>query len=388
VVTRLRPTVTGSCCQAHESTSCEFLPHRQFSRLMPRLVILVLILCLAACGNVGEPLPPLIQIPVAVSDLAVTQTGRSVKLSWTLPKLNTDGSAATTLSAIEIYRLVPQQPQTQGLGAKLLLESSPWKTILKDDLNQYSQGNKLLVVDAFADLQPETLFQGEFHYAVRAINNKRQGAGLSNAVSVRILPLPHPPSDLRIRSLSEQHIELGWETPSLNFDGSPVKATLHFNVYRGSTLQAAVSARLNQNSVPENHFRDESIELGKPYFYSVRAIVETPLGTLESDESELLAVTNADTYPPKTPAEVTAVSDGRAISLVWLPNAEADLAGYWVYRSGGDRKFQRLNDQLLTTASTIDKSVEKGQTYFYRVKAVDLKGNESEFSEEVSDTAE
>ena len=64
------------------------------------------------------------------------------------------------------------------------------------------------------------------------------------------------------------------------------------------------------------------------------------------------------------------------------------MAGYWVYRSGPDKKFQRLQNQLLTTASIIDKSVEKGQTYFYRVKAVDLKGNESEFSEEVGDTVE
>ena len=99
-------------------------------------------------------------------------------------------------------------------------------------------------------------------------------------------------------------------------------------------------------------------------------------------------MTNADTYPPKPPAEVTAISSAQGISLVWLPNTEADLTGYWVYRSGPDKKFQRLQDQLLTTASIIDKSVEKGQTYFYRVKAVDLKGNESEFSEEVSDTVE
>lgn len=355
---------------------------------MPLLAILALMMSLAACGNVGEPLPPLIQIPVAVSDLAVTQTGKAVRLSCQLPKLNTDGSAATTLSAVEIYRLTSQQPNMGVPDAKLFLESSPWKTIPKDDLNKYSQGDKLVVVDLFAGFQPEILFLVQFHYAIKAINNKKQDAGPSNVASVRILPLPSPPSGLRTQSRGEQHIELGWEAPALNIDGSPVKGSLHFNVYRSSDSQVATAGRLNQNPVSENHFKDESVELDKPYFYSVRAVVETPSGALESDESKPFEVTNADTYPPKVPAEVTAVSDGRAISLVWLPNAEADLAGYWVYRSGSDRKFQRLNEELLKIGSTIDKSVENGQTYFYRVKAVDLKGNESEFSEEVSDTVE
>jgi fibronectin type 3 domain-containing protein len=82
------------------------------------------------------------------------------------------------------------------------------------------------------------------------------------------------------------------------------------------------------------------------------------------------------------------VSNGPVISLVWRPNTEPDLAGYWVYRSGNDRKFERLGERLLTTASTIDQSVEKGQTYFYRIQALDLKGNASELSTEVSETVE
>jgi fibronectin type 3 domain-containing protein len=145
---------------------------------------------------------------------------------------------------------------------------------------------------------------------------------------------------------------------------------------------------LNPSPVAGGRFKDESIELGKSYVYSVRPVAETPSGWVEGEDSQRLEVTNADTYAPKPPAEVTAISSGEGISLVWLPNTEADLAGYWIYRSGPAKKFQRLQDQLVITASIIDKSVEKGQTYFYRVKAVDLKGNESEFSDEVSDTVE
>jgi fibronectin type 3 domain-containing protein len=107
---------------------------------------------------------------------------------------------------------------------------------------------------------------------------------------------------------------------------------------------------------------------------------------VESANSKTITVINSDTYPPKPPTEVTAISNGQFISVVWLPNAEPDLAGYWVYRAKTDRNYERLTEQLINAASTIDKRVEKGQTYFYRVKAVDIKGNESDLSEEVSDT--
>jgi predicted phage tail protein len=192
---------------------------------------------------------------------------------------------------------------------------------------------------------------------------------------------------LRIVSKGEQHIELGWDLPVLNTDGSVARPPLQFNVYRRADLQSP-ETRLNSSPVVGQSFKDSSIELDKSYVYLVRPAVETPAGWVEGEDSALLEATNADTYPPKPPAEVTAISSSQGISLVWLPNTELDLAGYWVYRSGPDKNFQRLQDALLAIASIIDKTVEKGQTYFYRVRAVDQKGNVSEFSEEASDAVE
>jgi hypothetical protein len=85
---------------------------------------------------------------------------------------------------------------------------------------------------------------------------------------------------------------------------------------------------------------------------------------------------------------VTAISNGQSISLVWLPNAESDLAGYYVYRSGEEHHYQKLTQERITTASYTDSSVEKGKTYYFRIKAVDTSGNESDYSEEVSDKVE
>jgi hypothetical protein len=341
----------------------------------------------AGCGNVGAPLPPLVQIPVPVSDLTIQQFGKSAQLSWTLPKLNTDGSAATTVAMVEIYRLASNRNQPVPDSKSFAQSAQLWKSIPKQVLDTYPQGEKLSLSDSFEEFAALEMFQHSFHYALKVVNHKKQEAGFSNIVSLSVIALPATPGNLRIVSLGEQHNEIGWDIPALKIDGSPVDSPAHFNVYRRADSQSP-QTRLNPSPVNQGRFKDESIELGASYVYSVRPVVEAPSGSVEGDDSQPLEVTNADTYPPKAPAEVTAIGSGQGISLVWLPNTESDLAGYWVYRSGPDRKFQPLRDQLLTTASIIDKSVEKGQTYFYRVKAVDLKGNESDFSEEVGDTAE
>lgn len=308
-------------------------------------------------------------------------------MSWTLPKLNTDGSAASTVAEVQIYRLTTDFNQAAPDSKTFAQSAQPWKSIPKQILDTYPQGMKLSISDTFEEFGTREVFQRSVHYALKVVSKKKQDAGLSNIVSLSIVPLPVSPENLRVISLGELHIELGWDIPKLNLDGTPVNPPVQFNVYRRVNLQSP-ETRLNPSPLKESRFKDEAMELGKPYVYSVRPVVETPSGSVEGEDSQPLEVTNADTYAPKPPAEVTAISSGQEISLVWLPNTEADFAGYWVYRSGLDKKFQRLQDRLLTTASIIDKSIEKGQTYFYRVKAVDVKGNESDFSEEVSDTVE
>src|SRR5262245_43863388 len=62
----------------------------------------LIVLLLAACGKVGDPLPPFIRIPEPVRDLAVQQNGNDFVLTWTNPARNVDGSAATDLSQVQI----------------------------------------------------------------------------------------------------------------------------------------------------------------------------------------------------------------------------------------------------------------------------------------------
>ena len=83
---------------------------------------------------------------------------------------------------------------------------------------------------------------------------------------------------------------------------------------------------------------------------------------------------------------------GPAIDLSWLPGAEADLAGYIVYRrerdtSGPAAAWQRISPaQPVVGPGFHDSNVQPGHTYIYTVTAIDQSGHESARSNEASDT--
>jgi fibronectin type 3 domain-containing protein len=255
------------------------------------------------------------------------------------------------------------------------------------ELEAYKPGDNLTLIDPLVGIPMNTFPRTTLAYALKAFNKKGQDAGYSNIILTKLFPAPRPPQNLRSLE-NENYIEILWEAPSTNLDGSPIEAGFMFNVYRSEDPKASSGQRLTSTPVTGDSYKDETMELGRTYFYRVRSMAPPSAGGIESLDSDRVEVTNKDIYPPKPPSEVAAISNGEIISLVWSPNTEPDLAGYVVYRSGPEKKFERISDSLLTTASLVDSSVVKGQTYIYKIKAIDQKGNASEFSEEESEKVE
>ncbi len=72
-----------------------------------------------------------------------------------------------------------------------------------------------------------------------------------------------------------------------------------------------------------------------------------------------------------------------SVSLSWTPNSEPDVAGYEVYRSdssGG--AYAKAHSGIIARASWTDTGVSDGDTYFYKLRAVDTADNASAFSAE------
>ena len=73
------------------------------------------------------------------------------------------------------------------------------------------------------------------------------------------------------------------------------------------------------------------------------------------------------------------------IKLAWDPNPESDLGGYRVHRGSESRNYSFVEDVGNQTSYTFS-DIETGQIYFYAVTAYDLKGSESDYSEELVDS--
>lgn len=100
-----------------------------------------------------------------------------------------------------------------------------------------------------------------------------------------------------------------------------------------------------------------------------------------------------DTTPPEPPTGLAATDSLGDVRLRWDTGSEADLEKYRLYRdtvpidsSAGPSGLTPLDSTQAGTSTFTDTTVTPDTTYFYRVTAVDLDGNESSFSNEADAT--
>lgn len=109
-------------------------------------------------------------------------------------------------------------------------------------------------------------------------------------------------------------------------------------------------------------------------------VVATPV----FGESRLAAI-EVDAHPPEAiapavPVDLTAAASYDAVLLDWAESPEEDLDGYHVYRAGSpDGPYVRLTDEPVHISRYQDVVTTTHRAYYYRVRAVDVYGNESEW---------
>ena len=92
-----------------------------------------------------------------------------------------------------------------------------------------------------------------------------------------------------------------------------------------------------------------------------------------------------DFEAPAAPAGLAAVAGDAQVDLDWGDNAEADLAGYHVYRADqAAGPYDRITGSPLGASDFTDTGLTNGQVFYYVVTAVDVNDNESVQSAEVS----
>lgn len=336
---------------------------------------------LAGCGTPGVPLPPSLNLPTPVKDLAAVRAGDQVKLTWTMPRRTTDKVALKGDIAVQVCREEADGPCANA--AELHFAPGADGTFTDELRGQLIAG------------APRAL-----RYFVELKNSRGRSAGLSNAAEVLAGQAPDAVSGLAA-SVRKQGVVLHWTA-----EAGPDAIRLHRTLLNppaapkhAGLLEAAPEATEQNLLVSQDEGRaiDTSVQFGHAYEYTAQRIarVEANGKALEiaGPVSAALRVDAEDVFPPAVPAGLAAVAtpagsgEAASIDLNWQPVPDTDLAGYFVYRREADTGWQRISGATpLTAPAYRDTNVAAGHTYTYAVSAVDQKGHESERSAEASET--
>ncbi len=308
------------------------------------------------CGYIGDPQPPALNIPMAVTDLRAAETGDRIVVNFTLPALTTEQTVLKQPGRIELRAGPPPE---------------------KLDVDSWSGGATEVPVtaDKFGALEtsfPVGRFAGSrILVALRSAGPSGRFSKWSNLVTLQVVkPLPAP-VDVKAESAAGG-VELTWRLPEQ-------RPGVVFDVLRKGEREKEL---LVAGSTDRNSFVDTGAQYGAKYEYAVEATEKAGDSKAVGDRSALVSIVPEDKFPPAVPAGLTVLAGMHSAELNWERVTDRDLAGYRVYRAEGDGAFERISDTLAAPGFS-DKGVTSGRKYRYRITSIDGKGNESAPSESV-----
>lgn len=367
------------------------LTERPSQIFSPSHFLLSILLLAAGCGAPGEPTPPSPPVPVAIADLTAQQIGDGVQLTFTLPLNSISGERLGSRPAVEILRGAVRPDGVPDSKSFRVVYTIPGALV-----DNYRSESHVRFLDPIATEEIRARPGGTVAYIVRTRASQKRASADSNAVSVRVFPVPERISSVEAR-VTEPAIELSWVAPARTSAGEPLAYVAGYRIYRSesnaapssSTPQAVPQGKVESPaallaSPDTSSYRDTSFIFDHTYVYVIRSVIQVEGNMLESSDSEPVTVTPRDTFPPAAPQGlVAALLPGATpgtvvVDLSWSINLETDLAGYRVYRSEQEgTRGQLVTPDLLPTPAVRDTSVQPGHRYWYTVTAVDRAGNAS-----------
>ncbi len=312
-----------------------------------RIYCLLLAACCSlylSCGQVGEPLPPLLNIPARVESVEAQQFEDKALLRWSPVLLTTEGSTLKNLDRIVVYGVEiardtpPAAPEALAPYFKVVAEAGPDDTEVG-----------IPVSDRFGQ---RTAF------AVQAASSKGKLSPWSALAVLDLVAPPEPPTNLQAEP-RENGVALTWS---------------HADRATGYVVERVVDDEdfAAVGEAGEAQWVDESAQFDVSYRYRVRGRADATTGAVPGPPSVAVAITPQDVFPPSPPQGLRVIRTPQSVELSWSASPEGDLAGYRVERGGS-----ALNQELLTAPAFSDREAPAGKLT-YQIVAVDREGNSSE----------
>jgi hypothetical protein len=343
---------------------------------------LVLPALLGGCGKQGPPLPPLRAVPAPTKDLAATQQGAQIVLSFTYPKTTASGLALAGISAVEVLEAVkpaaadgkagPMDPREFTAAAK------PRLKVEGADLTTATSGDRM-VLSLPVPAQPVPTVVAApaapqaHYYAVRTFSPDGDRSDPSNVSSVVPKAPPSAPERVTVTPRADG-VLVEWSGVEAAAGG--------YNIYRRDAQERFHGQPVHAAAAADRSWLDNTARFGQNYIYTVTALAQRD-PAVESAVGSEHEVRYQDRFAPPAPGDLVALAETGRVRLVWRSVDADDLAGYIVYRRAGSGSFERIMAQPMPAPEFNDVKAAAGQTYGYRVTAIDKSGNESDPSPEV-----
>lgn len=363
---------------------------------------------LAGCASPGQPRPPSLRLPQVVQDLSAERIGDAVHLRWTTPSATTDNlSVPMQMSAVICRQAVRRADVGRACTEVQRLPVKPGPVEIDDVL-------------------PPALTTGAIgllSYRIEVRNGAGRSAGRSPETSAASGAAPAGVEGLAAKPI-RRGVRLQWRSEPVTAgielertDGAKLLATTNQEaqaktrkrpLLASSALPSEIHLSAKEAGEPDaGGTIDQTAVKGSTYSYRAQRVETAVLDghpvSLRSVPSATVTVKVLDTFPPEPPTGLEAAPGGAetlSIDLSWQlpgqlsgqPGAEADLAGYNVYRrevpTGGALagSWHRLNSAIVPVPAFRDSAVRAGIRYAYRVTAIDGDGNESAPGNEVQET--
>ena len=172
-------------------------------------------------------------------------------------------------------------------------------------------------------------------------------------------------------------IKVAWSAPSEEFIQSGGDVVIEYK--QGNSTTYLTWSRVDGDQTLD--YISSDVRIGTSYDVRIYGLSYFQIATSYLTASVTVA---KDTTAPATPTSLTAsVGTGKAVSLDWADNTEADLSEYGIYRNTtGVTPASAAADKIAEVRASrfVDTEVTIGTTYYYWVNAYDMLENVSGFS--------
>ncbi len=330
---------------------------------------LVVAAATTGCGRKGDPLPPVVRVAQATTDLTVVQRADTAVLGWSYPSMTSVGGPLPDLEAIEVWRaLMPEAQEPRGDSKRaredrlrlLAARGELVRTLDVAQLDEATRGSSLVAVEDLADLPAEG---GEVvWYAVRSRCCGGRRSEFSNIARLEPDVPPAPPTELTAEP-GKEGVALAW-SPT---DELPVEIE--------RSADGEIWTSLSPDPVTGGTRLDATAGQGRTWSYRLRSVRPRAGGSpVFGPPGAVVVVEHPDLYPPEAPVDLVCLPETDRVLLRW--RAGADAVSYRVSRRSGAGPAVVIGDGL-SELGLVDAQPPFGDL-IYEVRAADRAGNLSE----------